>query len=166
MELAYQSASPCYFRMGKSDRGDVHTQIPKIEMGRLLNVKPGQSGDILFVATGSMLRTTLDVATQHYPNATVWSAPVIKPIDAEHLVALCGRSRAVVVVEEHSVMGGVGSLIAETITEFTPTRLLRIGVNDRFSHYCGTYDYLLHEHGLDKETIIEKINTFLSTVSS
>lgn len=165
MELAYQSASPCYFRMGKSDRGDVHTQVPKIEIGRLLNVKWGQPGGILFVATGSMLRTTLDIATQRYPDAAVWSVPVIKPIETEHLVALC-ESRVVVVVEEHSVMGGLGSLIAETTTEFAPTRLLRVGVNDRFSHYCGTYDYLLREHGLDKEAIVKKIDAFLSAISS
>lgn len=165
MELAYQSASPCYFRMGKSDRGDVHTQVPKIEVGRLLNVKPGRPDDLLFIATGSMLRTTIDIANQRYPNAAVWSVPVIKPIDAEQVVELCGGSRAVIVIEEHSVMGGLGSLIAETSTEFASTRILRIGVNDRFSHYCGTYEYLLHEHGLDKEAIVRKIDGFVSAAS-
>lgn len=166
MELAYQSALPCYFRMGKSDRGDVHIQAPNIEAGKLLNVKPGRPNDILFVATGSMLHTTLDIATQHYPDAAVWSAPIIKPIDTKQLVALCRESCAVIVVEEHSVMGGLGSLIAETIAEFAPTRLLRVGVEDKFSHYCGTYEYLLQEHGLDKEAIIRKIDGFLSAMSS
>ncbi len=165
MELAYQSASPCYFRMGKSDRGDVHVQVPNIEVGKLLNVKPGRSNDILFVATGSMLRTTLDIATQHYPDVAVWSAPIIKPIDTKQLVALCRESCAVIVVEEHSVMGGLGSLIAETIAEFAPTRLLRVGVEDKFSHCCGTYEYLLQEHGLDKGTIIRKIDGFLSAMT-
>jgi len=166
MELAYQSALPCYFRMGKSDRGDVHVQAPNIEVGKLLNVKPGRSNDILFVATGSMLRTTLDIATQHYQDAAVWSAPIIKPIDTKQLVALCRESCAVIVIEEHSVMGGLGSLIAETIAEFAPTRLLRVGVEDKFSHYCGTYEYLLQEHGLDKGTIIRKIDGFLSAMPS
>ena len=57
-------------------------------------------------------------------------------------------SKVVVVLEEHSVLGGLGSAITEIAAEFSPTRILRIGVNDRFSHYCGTYEYLLKEHGL------------------
>jgi len=70
-------------------------------------------------------------------------------------------SKVVVVLEEHSVLGGLGSAITEIAAEFSPTRILRIGVNDRFSHYCGTYEYLLKEHGLDRSTIELKIHDFL-----
>ena len=165
MDLAYRSVAPAYFRMGKSDRGDVHTHVPNIEAGRLLNVKAGKPGDVLFIATGSMLRTALDIASLQYPDSAVWSAPFIKPLDVEQVVALCGPSRAVVVLEEHSVMGGLGSAIAETLAEFSPVRILRVGVADRFSHYCGTYDYLLQEHGLDKASILKKIEVFLSRIA-
>ena len=166
MNLAYQSSSPAYIRMGKSDRGDVHNKSPHLEKGALLNVKTGSPGELLFIATGSLLRTAVDIASNDYPNSSVWSAPFIKPLNAEQLVTLCNQSRAVVVFEEHSVMGGLGSVVAETIAEFSSTRVLRVGVADRFSHYCGTYDYLLQEHGLDKAAIIKRIEAFEVSIST
>jgi transketolase len=67
----------------------------------------------------------------------------------------------VVVLEEHSVLGGLGSTIAEIAAESAPVRFLRVGVQDRFSQYCGTYDYLLREHGLDREAVAQRIAAFV-----
>ncbi|HEY8906913.1 MAG TPA: transketolase C-terminal domain-containing protein [Rhodoferax sp.] len=161
MALAYQTKGPVYLRMGKSDRGDVHAAAPQAKVGRLLEVKPGQSGDVAFIATGSLVRTALDIAADAYPDAAVWSAPFIKPIDGQQVTAICAQSRAVVVLEEHSVLGGLGSIITEIACEFAPVRILRVGVQDRFSHHCGTYEYLLQEHGLDRAAIEQQIRHFL-----
>lgn len=161
MTLAYQSKSPVYLRMGKSDRGDVHTQLPLASVGALLLIKQGQAGNVSFIATGSMVRTAADIAAASYPEASVWSAPFIKPMDANQVAAICAQSRAVVVLEEHSVMGGLGSAIAEIAAESAPVRLLRIGVPDRFSQHCGTYEYLLKEHGLDRAAVAQRIEAFL-----
>lgn len=163
MELAYQTKAPVYLRMGKSDRGDVHTAPPQAPVGGLLEVKGGHSSAIAFIATGSLVRTALDIAAAAYPDAAVWSAPFIKPIKSEQVAAICQQSSRVVVLEEHSVLGGLGSVIAEIASEFAPVRLLRVGVQDRFSHHCGTYEYLLKEHGLDRLAIEERIRTFLAT---
>ena len=162
MELAYQAKAPVYLRMGKSDRGDVHTAPPQAPVGGLLEVKPGHSDAIAFIATGSLVRTALDIAAVSYPQAAVWSAPFIKPIKSEQVAAICRQRSRVVVLEEHSVLGGLGSVIAEIASEFAPVRLLRVGVQDRFSHHCGTYEYLLKEHGLDRLAIEERIRTFLA----
>lgn len=162
MELAYQAKAPVYLRMGKSDRGDVHTAPPQASVGCLLEAKPGHSGAIAFIATGSLVRTALDIAAAAYPDAAVWSAPFIKPIKSEQVAAICQKSSRVVVLEEHSVLGGLGSVIAEIASEFAPVRLLRVGVQDRFSHHCGTYEYLLKEHGLDRLAIEERIRTFFA----
>ena len=161
MEIAYQSKAPVYLRMGKSDRGDVHSALPQSRVGSLLEATSGKSGDIAFIATGSLVRTAMDIALANYPDAAVWSAPFIKPIDGQQVTAICKQSRLVVVLEEHSVLGGLGSAITEIASEFAPVRILRIGVNDRFSHYCGTYEYLLKEHGLDRTAIERKIQDFL-----
>jgi transketolase len=161
MEMAYQSKAPVYLRMGKSDRGDVHAAMPEMTMGALLAAQPGVGGEIAFIATGSLVRTAIDIAAKAYPDAAVWSAPCIKPIDAGQVTALCQKSRVLVVLEEHSVLGGLGSAIAEIAAEFAPVRILRIGVRDRFSHHCGTYDYLLKEHGLDRVAIEQRIHDFL-----
>ena len=67
MELAYQAKAPVYLRLGKSDRGDVHSQLPQGKVGGLLQVGPGQTGKIAFVATGSLVRTALAIAAASYP---------------------------------------------------------------------------------------------------
>jgi transketolase len=162
MNLAYQSKAPVYLRMGKSDRGDVHTAVPAAKAGSLLQTKTGQTGEVTFIATGSLVRTAMDIAAETYPDAAVWSAPVIKPMDVQQVAAICAQSRAVVVLEEHSVLGGLGSTITEIAAEFAPVRLLRIGVQDRFSQHCGTYEYLLKEHGLDRATVAQRIQAFVT----
>lgn len=161
MNLAYQAKSPVYFRMGKSDLGDVHSTNLQLAVGDLLNVKNGRTGEIAFIATGSRVCTAMQISHGHYPEATVWSAPFIKPINIEQVISICKNSRAVVVLEEHSVLGGLGSVITEIASEFAPVRVLRVGVKDRFSHYCGTYEYLLHEHGLNNAAIELQVREFL-----
>lgn len=162
MNMAYQAKAPVYLRMGKSDRGDAHTTVPQAKIGSLLEIKPGTAGDVTFIATGSLVRAAIDIAAAGYSDATVLSAPFIKPIDTKQVTAICARSRVVVVLEEHSVLGGLGSVIAEIASEFAPVHILRIGVRDRFSHHCGTYEYLLKEHGLDRPAIEHRIRDFLT----
>ncbi len=163
MDLAYQCKSPVYFRMGKSDRGDVHTTMPFPELGSLLPVRGGTAGSVTFIATGSLVCTAMAIANESYTDAAVWSAPFIKPLNVNQVRSICGASNVVVVFEEHSVLGGLGSAIAEIAAEFSPVRILRIGVADRFSHHCGTYDYLLKEHHLDRPSIEQRIREYLAT---
>lgn len=164
MDLAYQSKSPIYLRMGKSDCGDVHTQMPHASGGTLLPVQLGQAGSISFIATGSMVRTAMDIAAKEYPEASVWSVPIIKPLDQKQVASICVQSQTVVVMEEHSVLGGLGSAIAEIAAELAPVRILRIGVSDRFSQHCGTYEYLLKEHGLDRAAVAQRIQAFVKAI--
>jgi transketolase len=165
MNKAYQSKSSVYLRMGKSDRGDIHNEVPHINEGALLDVTPTSSlskkRDIAFIATGSMLKSAVDIATTNFPNASVWSAPSIKPIDTTQVTFLCKQHGAIIIFEEHSILGGLGSTITEIAAQFSPVRILRVGVNDRFSHYCGSYEYLLKEHGLNRFAIELRIRNFL-----
>ena len=161
MELAYQVKSPVYLRMGKADRGDVHANDLRVMSGDLLSVKPGRMSGIAFIATGSLVRTAVDIAGEFYTDAAVWSAPCIKPINIQQVKTICEQSRAVVVLEEHSVLGGLGSVVTEIACELAPVRILRVGVQDRFSHYCGSYEYLLSEHGLDRPAIQRQVHDFL-----
>ncbi|QHJ00158.1 transketolase [Xylophilus rhododendri] len=148
MEQAYAQKGPVYMRMGKADLGDVHTLPPALPMNQFQPVARGL-GPVTFIATGSMVRTALDIQEAGYPDAAVWSVPSIKPIDENQLVEIARGSRLLCVLEEHSVIGGLGAAVAEVCSIHHPVRVLRIGVNDRFSHHCGSYKYLLQEHGLD-----------------
>jgi transketolase len=159
MEQAYRADGPVYLRMGKSDRGDVHTKLLQARPGTLLPVRKGKPGSLAFIATGSMVRTAIALADER--DASVWSVPVIKPIDEKQLADICAaHPGGVVVLEEHSVIGGLGSLVAEVAADHAPVRVLRIGVADRFSEHCGSYDYLLREHGLDLASVAQRVAAF------
>lgn len=159
IDRAYMANGPVYLRMGKSDRGDVHVgPIDTLLPGRLLQVRIGRSDRPGLIATGSMVRTAVDVAAEHDLN--VWSAPSLKPLSADDVIAAVRASTGLVTLEEHSVLGGLGAAVTEITSERQPTRVLRIGVPDRFSEHCGTHAYLLKEHGLDRVTIERRINEF------
>lgn len=159
MQYAYSAKKPVYLRMGKSDRGDVHAlPLPPLEPGRLLKVRAGRKEGPALIATGSMLRTAMEIAALQ--DLTVWSAPVLKPLSVSDVCNAAAEALCLVTLEEHSVLGGLGAAVAEIITEHRPTRLLRIGVADKFSEHCGTYKYLLKEHRLDSASIQARIAAF------
>lgn len=162
MDQAYSAKAPVYLRMGKADRGDVHSGPLTTASGALLSVREGDAGGLSFIATGSMLRTAVDVAERAFPSAFVWSVPSLKPIDVAQVEQICRQSRVLVTLEEHSIYGGLGSLIAEVSSAAAPRPVLRIGVADRFSSHCGTYDYLLSEHGLDASSVQRRISEFIA----
>jgi transketolase len=159
MRQAYAIKAPVYLRIGKSDRGDVHAGPVDVAIGGVLPVRGG-TGPVAILATGSMVRTALDVVETIGIDAAVYSVPWIKPIDENAIAGICGSSRGVVVMEEHSVLGGLGGAIAEIAGQRAPVRLLQIGVRDRYSEKCGTYAYLLKEHGLDTATVAERVARF------
>jgi transketolase len=160
MEFAYAEHGPVYMRMGKADRGDVHAgPLAPLQPGRLIRVREGRADRPALIATGSMVRTAADIAQSGF-DATVWSAPSIKPLSADDVCAAAKASRGLITLEEHSVLGGLGSAIAEIVSEHHPTRVLRIGVPDRFSEHCGTHAYLLREHGLDVDAVQARVEAF------
>lgn len=163
MDYAYTTEGPVYLRMGKSDRGDVHTiPIDTLQPGRLLKVYNGRTDRPGLIATGSMLRAAVDIAREK--DLTVWSAPTIKPLRIDDVCTAARASTGLVTLEEHSVLGGLGAAVAEITSEYLPTRVLRIGVPDQFSKHCGTYDYLLNEHRLDNSTIARRIDEFVTSI--
>ncbi len=160
MRAAYDAQTAVYLRMGKSDRGAVHPSPLATPVGQVVCVRQG-SPALTLMATGSMACTALDLAESIYPDASVWTVPFIKPLDATQVARICKSSRVIITLEEHSVYGGLGSLVAEIAAEHAPVPILRIGVKDRFSAHCGTYDYLLYEHGLDPDAVARQIDAFL-----
>lgn len=163
MLWAYDEKSPAYLRIGKSDRGDVQPCASSMLPGQLQPIREGVAGGgLTFIATGSMVSTAAALADSQYQQAAVWSAPSIKPLDVGQVISICTKCHSLIVLEEHSVYGGLGSLIAEIASQHCPVRVLRIGTEDRFSKLCGDYDYLLFEHGLDFAGVSQKVASFLS----
>ncbi len=161
MDWAYQANTPTYLRMGKSDLGDVHPAIPVAKPGDLICIKRGVPHGVVFLATGSMVTTALKLGLKDYPEATIYSVPTIKPINESQVIDVLNDSACIVTLEEHNKLGGLGSLVSEIAGEHQPKPILRVGVDDRFSEMCGTYQYLLKEHGLDVLAVKAKIDVFL-----
>lgn len=165
MDYAYAAKGPIYLRMGKSDRGDVHTgPMSDLQPGMMLKVHSGDEGGPCLIATGAMVGTA--VAIGKTLGLTVWSVPVIKPLLASDVCAAAQASSGVVTLEEHSVLGGLGAAVTEILSEHLPQRVLRIGVPDRFSKHCGSYEYLLKEHGLDPEAVLAKVTDFCRSLAA
>jgi transketolase len=159
MHHAHQTRRSVYLRMGKADRGDVHPEGTSVDTKRLQCLRPGCEGGTAILATGPIAITALQVA-ERLAGVAVWTAPSLKPFDVDGLAGICRSSSRLVTMEEHSVMGGFGSLVAEEASAVHPLPILRIGVRDRFSEHCGSYDYLLREHGLDLETVAAQVAVF------
>jgi len=125
----------------------------------MLRVRSG-SAKLALIATGSMVRTAIDVADAGL-DAQVWSVPSIKPLNTEQLLAIAASVDRIVTLEEHSVLGGLGSCVTEVLASSErPLPVLRIGVQDRFSERCGTWGYLQREHGLDHQSVSIRIKSF------
>ena len=80
------------------------------------------------------------------------------------MTAVCRNHETVIVLEEHSVHGGLGSAVAEIASAYAPTPICRVGIPDRFSRYCGSYAYLRAEHGLDAASVADQVEAFLRRV--
>lgn len=162
-KLAQESNQTAYIRIGKADLPSLHNAHVSFQIGQILPLKKVTAADITFIGTGSMVQAALEIAGD-YSNSSVWSVPCIKPIDEQQVVKVCNNSKLIVTLEEHSIYGGLGSTISEIVSKFNlRVPILRIGINDKFSTYCGSYKYLLEEHGLDVLSIKSKVANFLQS---
>lgn len=158
---AYRRNAPVYLRMGKADLGDVHTGSVDFTADGWFPVVTRESSGPLLIATGSMVKVAQRLA-DHFSNASVWSAVDLRIDPATQLRVALEAASSVVTLEEHSIYGGLGGAVAEWLTENEPKRLLRVGITKGFSRRCGSYSSALREHGLDDESVIAQITTFLS----
>jgi transketolase len=162
MQFSLALSTPVYLRMGKSDCGDVHAGPIKLRSGELLLVRKGRQR-IALIAAGSMVRTAIEI-TQQGLDASVFSAPSIKPLKIEQFRAIAEDVDAIITMEEHSVMGGFGSCIAEIVSAHCPVPICPIGVEDCFSVSCGSWEYLLQEHRLHLPAVKQRIKRFLTAL--
>ena len=157
VRTAIEFNGPVYMRFGRlavpviNDR-----ETYKFELGKGVIMKDGK--DVTIVATGLMVNEALEaskVLEKEGISARVVNIHTIKPLDKE-LICQCAKETGVIVTaEEHSVIGGLGSAVAETVTEFYPVPVVKIGVNDVYG-YSGPAVELLKKFGLCAENIIEK----------
>jgi transketolase len=159
MRMAFAEAGPVYMRMGKADLGAIHESLPTLARGGLVRVHEGDH-PVTMIATGSMVKTAHILGKEI--GATVWSAPWIKPLDAGQLASIAAESKAIITLEEHSVVGGLGGAVLEALAEVGSVPVLRVGIGEQFSLTCGSHAHAMREHGIDLDTVRQRIAPFVA----
>ena len=162
VKAAYEYEGPVYLRFGRlavpviNDNEDY-----KFEIGKGVVLREGK--DLTIVATGLEVAESLEAAEKLAADgidAKVINIHTIKPLDKELIVAAAKETGKVVTVEEHSVIGGLGSAVCDVLAEEAPTKVLKIGVNDTYGE-SGPAKVLLEKYGLDAAGIYNKIKAWL-----
>ena len=162
VKAAYEYEGPVYMRFGRlavpviNDNEDY-----KFEIGKGIVLREGK--DVTIIATGLEVAETLaaaDMLAADGIEAKVINIHTIKPLDEELVIAAAKETGKVVTVEEHSVIGGLGSAVADVRAEKAPTKMLKIGVNDTFGE-SGPAVALIKKYGLDAESIYKKVKEFV-----
>lgn len=162
VKAAYELDGPVYLRFGRlavpviNDRPDY-----KFEIGKGVLLKEGK--DVTIVATGLCVSESLAAAEKLAAegiDAEVINIHTIKPIDTDIITTSAKKTGKVVTVEEHSVIGGLGSAVCDCLCEKAPTPVCKIGVNDVYGE-SGPAVKLIEKYGLDANGICEKVKEFL-----
>ena len=162
VKAAIEHQGPVYLRFGRlatpviNDRSDY-----KFELGKGVVLREGK--DVTIIATGLCVAESLaaaDMLEKDGISAKVINIHTIKPLDEELVIAAAKETGKVVTVEEHSVIGGLGSAVCDCLSEKCPTKVLKVGVNDTFGE-SGPAVQLIHKYGLDAEGIYTKVKAFV-----
>ena len=162
VRAAYEIDGPVYMRFGRlavpviNDRPDY-----KFEVGKGIVLREGK--DVAIIATGLCVNSALEAAeklAEEGIQAKVINMHTIKPLDEDLVVEAAKETGKVVTVEEHSVIGGLGSAVCDVLCEKLPTSVLKIGVNDVFGE-SGPAVKLLEKYRLDGQGVYEQIKDFM-----
>ena len=162
VKAAAEYVGPVYMRFGRLAVPVINDEANyKFEIGKGITLKEGK--DVTIIATGLEVNESLEAAKLLEADgisAEVINIHTIKPLDKELVVASAKKTGKVVTVEEHSVIGGLGGVVAEALSEEAPTKMLRIGMMDKFGQ-SGPAKALIEYYGLDGKSIYEKVKAFL-----
>jgi transketolase len=160
-KAAFSLDGPCYIRNGHGGEPALHKEpLKDFAVGKAVPLKEGR--DIVLLATGSIAGDALgaaeELAEEGY-DVGCYSFPTLKPLDAELIKEAFGKARLVVTVEEHNILGGFGSSVAEAVAEMPAPKALfkRLGINDTFTSAIGSSEYIKSCYSIDKRAIKETI---------
>ena len=162
VKAAYEHQGPVYLRFGRlavpviNDNEDY-----KFELGKGVVLRDGK--DVTIIASGLPVANCLEAAEKLAADgidARVINIHTIKPLDEKLVIEAAKATGKVVTVEEHSVIGGLGSAVCDVLSEQAPTKTLKIGINDTFGE-SGPAVELVKKYGLDADSIYKKVKAFV-----
>ncbi len=152
----YAHQGPVYLRLARNKYPVLFDDSYKFEIGKANVIRDGK--DLAIIATGYMVSKSLEAAqklSEQGLEACVVNMSTIKPLDAECVAEAARKTGAVLTVEEHSIIGGLGSAVAEALGESYPVPMMRMGIRDTFG-VSGHPEELLEHYGLSVQHIVEE----------
>lgn len=165
VKFAYSHNGPVYIRVARANVPDIFGDDYVLE-NKAKTVFDGK--DVVVITNGETLAVCIQAAEilkEKGVSVKVVNVPFVKPLDKEGIVSLAENADFVVTVENHSVIGGLGSAVCEVLGEFMPKRVVRLGVDDKFGQ-SGTPDALLKEYGLDAASVAGRIEGIYDSIKS
>ncbi|MCI8956931.1 MAG: transketolase family protein [Eubacterium sp.] len=162
VKAAYEMEGPVYLRFGRLAAPVINKEDYQFEIGKGVMMREGS--DVTIVATGLMVSNALEAAEKLVDdgiNAEVINIHTIKPLDEDIIIESAKKTGRVITVEEHSVIGGLGSAVCDVLCEKCPTPVTKLGVNDMFGH-SGPALELLKEFKLDGDGIYSQVKNIMA----
>ena len=162
VKAAYEHVGPVYLRFGRlavpviNDNEDY-----KFELGKAITLREGT--DVTIIASGLTVSESLAAAEKLAADgisAGVINIHTIKPLDEEAIIKAAEKTGKIVTVEEHSVIGGLGSAVCDVVAEKAPAKVMKSGIKEVLGE-SGPAVQLIQKYGLDAESIYEKVKTFV-----
>lgn len=162
--LAFETAGPCYLRLGRGGEPDIHQKPPDVPLGKAIPLFP--DGEVALLSTGGILSNAIqarEILVSQGLSVSLHSIPFLQPLDHELIIKLAQASRLMVTIEEHSIIGGLGGAAAEVLAELPDfkSQLVRIGLREGFSSEVGDQEYLREIYGLSAEAIARRVEDAL-----
>ena len=165
LEVVLEHKGPVYVRLGRDNAHKIYDSSEEFPIGGSNTLRDGS--DVVVFSYGAMLGVALEAARvleEKGVSIGVVDVYTLKPLDVDNVIRLARRANLVVTLEDHSVHGGLGSIIAETLAEHAPRKLVRIGVRDRFGASSRSYVELLEYMGLTPDKVASRIMEALRRV--
>lgn len=156
IKYAATHSGPMYIRIARTNVPDIFDENYKFDLkGKILR----EGKDVTIVTNGETLAEVIecaDILEKSGIDAQIINLPVVKPLDNDIILKEAGKTGFVVTVENHSIIGGLGSAVCEVLSENVPTPVYRIGINDEFGQ-SGEQRALMDFYGLTSEKLAQKI---------
>lgn len=158
VRIVADTPGPVYMRLKRGENPVIFGNDHRLELGKAQVLQSADASDVCLIASGMMLATALAAARtleQHSLAVTVLNVPTLKPLDSATVVEAASRSRLVITAENHTIVGGLGSAVAEAMAEAgIAVPLRRIGIADVFAE-SGSREYLFSRYGLSTQSIVD-----------
>jgi len=167
LRLIVNQPGPSYLRLGRQPIEELFDENDSIDLEKAQIIKDSENSEICLISSGCVLPDVIkaaEILKSKGKKVSILNIHTLKPLDSNTIISFAKKSKLVVTVEDHSIIGGLGSSVCEILSECHPARVLRIGLNDIFPE-SGKPEDLYKKYGLDSSGIVSKIKTFIEKLS-